>query len=68
MNDNIKRKSKQRTKLTKHFYKNGQIKCDYDKISENSAECAAEILETKKNYIFNKTGKLTDSHTTPKTY
>ena len=68
MNDNIKRKLKQRTKLTKYFYKNGKIKCDYDKILEKSAECTAEILEAKKNYIFNVTSKLADSHTASKTY
>ena len=68
MNDNIKRKLKQRTKLIKYFYKNGQMKCDYDKILEKSAECTAEILEAKKNYIFNVTSKLADSHTASKTY
>ena len=36
MNDNIKRKLKQRTKLIKYFYKNGQMKCDYYKILEKS--------------------------------
>ena len=49
MNDNIKRKLKQRTKLIKYFYKNGQMKCDYDKILEKSAECTTEIFEAKKN-------------------
>ena len=68
MNDNIKRKLKQRTKLIKYFYKNGQMKCDYDKILEKSAECTAEIFETTKNYILNMTSKLADSHTSPKTY
>ena len=43
MNDNIKRKLKQRTKLIKYFCKNGQLKCDYNKI------CTTEIFETKKN-------------------
>ena len=54
--------------MTKHFYKIGQIKCDYDKILEKSAECTAEILEPKKNYILNMTSKLADSHTGPKIY
>ena len=48
MNDNIKRKLKQRTKLAKYFYKNSQIKCDYDKILEKSAECTVDLLEAKK--------------------
>ena len=68
MNDNIKRKLKQRTKLIKYFYKNGQMKCGYDKILEKSAECSAEMFETKKNYILNMTSKLADSHAAPKTY
>ena len=68
MNDNIKRKLKQRTRLTKYFYKNGQIKCDYDEILEKSAECTAQILEFKKNYILNMTSKLADSYAAPKTY
>ena len=54
--------------MEKYFYKNCQIKCDYDKILEKSAECTAEILETKKNYILNMISKLADSHTAPKTY
>ena len=44
------------------------MKCDHDKILEKSAECTAEIFETKKNYILNMTSKLPDSHTAPKTY
>ena len=54
--------------MTKYFYKNGLIKCDYDKILEKSAECTAEILQAKRNYILNMTSKLADSHTVPKTY
>ena len=60
MNDNRKRKLKQRTKLIKYFYKNDQIKCD--------CECSMEIFETKENHILNMTSKLADSHTAPKTY
>ena len=68
MNDNIKRKLKQRTKLIKYFYKNSQIKCDYDKILEKCEECTTDIFETKKRCILNMTSKLEDSHTAPKTY
>ena len=50
MNHNVKRKLNQRTNLTKHFYQNGQIKCDHDKILKKSAEYTGEILEAKKNY------------------
>ena len=68
MNNNIKRKLKQRTKLIKYFYKNDQMKCDYYKISKKFEECTAEILETKKNCILNMTCKFADSNTAPKTY
>ena len=68
MNDSIKRKLKQRTKLTIYFYKNDQLKWGCDKILEKSAECTTEILEAKKNYILNTTSELADSHTAPKTY
>ena len=68
MNDNMKIKLKQRTELIKYFYKNGQMKCDYDKIFKKSAECTPEILKTKKNYILNMTSKRADSHTAAKTY
>ena len=54
--------------MTKHFYKNGQINRVYDKILEKSAECTAEILEAKRNYILNMISKLADSHTAPKNY
>ena len=68
MNDNLKRKLKQRTKLIKYFYKNRQMKFDYDKILEKSTEFTAENFETKKKCIFNMTSKLADSQTTPETY
>ena len=58
MNENIKRKLKQRTKLIKYFYKNDQIRCDFNKILDKSAECTTEIFDTKKNYILNMTSKL----------
>ena len=40
MNDNIKRKLKQRTKFIKYFSNDniGQMKCGYDKILEKSAD------------------------------
>ena len=48
MNDNIKRKLKQGTKLIKYFYKNGQMKCDYDKILEKSAELPQKFLRLRR--------------------
>ena len=45
VNDILKRKLKQRTKLIKYFYKNRQMKFDYDKILEKSTEFTAENFE-----------------------
>ena len=67
MNFNIKCRLKQKIKLANYFYKNGQIKCDDDKILQKSVECTGEMLEAKKNYNLNITSKLADSHTAPKT-
>ena len=68
MTDNIKKSLKERCKLTKFFYKNGQRKIDHDKVLEKSEECTKQILEAKKNYILKMTIKLADSNTSPKTY
>ena len=64
---NIKKSLKDRCKLTKIFYKNGQRKTDHDKVLEKSTECTKEILEAKKNYILKMTKKLADSNTSSKT-
>ena len=59
---------KERCKLTKIFYKNGQKTTDRDKVLLKSAECTQEILEAKKTYIFTMSKKLEDSKTAPKAY
>ena len=68
MTGNIKKYLKERCKLTKFFYKNGERKIDHDKVLEKSEECTKQILEAKKNYILKMTEKLADSNTSPKTY
>ena len=68
MTDSIKKSLKERCKLTKIFYKNGQRKTDHDKVLEKSEECTKQILEAKKNYILKMTKKLADSNTSPKAY
>ena len=65
---NIKKSLKQRSKLTKIFYKNGQKNSDYIKVLEKSEECTSLISEAKKNYILKMTSKLEDSNTASKTY
>ena len=68
MNDNFKKSLKEKSKLTKIFYKNGQGKTDHEKIVEKATECSNEILEAKTNYIIKMSKKLEDSHTAPKAY
>ena len=66
MTDIIKKSLKERCKLTKFFYKNGQRKVDHDKVLEKSEECTKQILEAKKNYILKMTKKLANSNTSSK--
>ena len=68
MTNNIKKSLKERSKLTKKFYQNGQRKTDREKVLEKSTACANEILEAKKNYILQMSKKLEDSYTAPKGY
>ena len=68
MTDNIKKTLKQRSKLTKMFYKNGQRNSDHIKSLEKSEECTSLISEAKENYILKKTSKLEDPNTDSKLY
>ena len=68
MTDDIKKSLKQRSKLTKYFYKNGQRNSDHIKVLQKSEECTNLISEAKKNYILKMMSKLEDSNTAPKTY
>ena len=67
MTDNIKKSLKERSKLTKIFYKKGKRKTGREKVLEKATECTNEILEAKKNYI-KMSKKLEDSHAAPKAY
>ena len=68
INDNIKRPLKQRSKLTKIYYKNGLRKSDHIKVLEKPTECTKKIVKAKKNYILKMTTKLEHSNAAPKTY
>ena len=61
MTNNIKRSLKERSKLTKCYYKNRQKKRDYEKLLEKSSDCTKEILKAKNNYILKMTTKLPSS-------
>ena len=66
--NNTKRSLKERSKLTRCYYKNGQRKSDYEKLLEKFSDCTKEILEAKNNYILKMTTKLQDRKTAAKTY
>ena len=68
INDYIKSSLKQRSKLTKIFYKSGHRKSDHIKVLEKSTECTKKILEATNNYKLKMTTKLEHSTTAPKTY
>ena len=68
MANKTKSLSKERSKLTKYFYRNGQRESDRNKVLEKPAEYTREILEPKKQYILKMTNKLEDYFTAPKTY
>ena len=68
MTNKTKNFLKERSKLTKYFYRNGQRESDHCKVLEKSAECTREILEAKRQYILKTTSKLEDAFSTPKTY
>ena len=57
MTDKTKNILKERSKLTKLFYRNGQRKSDDDKVLEKPAECT-RILGAKKQYHLKMTRKL----------
>ena len=59
---------KERSKLTKCYYKNGQKKSDYEKLLEKSSDCNREILEAKNNYILKMTTTFQDPKTAAKMY
>ena len=48
MANKTKSLSKERSKLTKYFYRNGQSESDPNKLLEKLVECTREILEPKK--------------------
>ena len=64
----FKKPLKQRSKLTKIVYKNGQRNSDHIKSLEKSEECASLISEAKKNYVLKMTSKLEDPTAPSKSY
>ena len=48
MTDGVKTKLKERSKLTKKYYKNGNIKADFDNVIAESNECT-EVIWAQQN-------------------
>ena len=59
---------KERSKLTKCFYKNAQKREDKPKLEVKVAYCTEKIMKAKIDYTLRMTNKLNDPKTAPKTY
>ena len=68
MNDNIKRCLKERSKLTKFFYKNGQKREDKEKLEAEVVYYKEQIMKAKNDYTQRMTNKLNDPKAAPKTH
>ena len=68
MTDDVKTKLKERSKLTKKYYKNGNMESDFHKVIAKSNECTEAISAAKDKYIKQMCQKLNDPLTAPKTY
>ena len=69
MTDYIKSRLRERSKMTKKYYKYGQVKSYLDELQEKTDECTALILDAKEKYVRCMSNKLNDpSLTAPKTY
>ena len=68
MTNKTKNLLRERSKLTKYFYRNGQRESYRDKVLEKYAECTRGILEAKIQNIRKMTSKLEDAFSAPKPY
>lgn len=69
MKDITKTLLKERSKLTKYFYRNGRKDHDHNRIFKKWAECTRGVPEAKKkNFIIKKSNKLEGTNSSPKIY
>ena len=68
MTDDITKSLKERSKLEKSYYKNGQRKIDYNKLLEKSADCTKKITQAKNDYINKMTDIFQNPSIAPKTF
>ena len=65
MTDDVKTKLKERSKLTKKYYKNGNMKSDFDKVTGKSNKSRETISAVKDIYIQQICEKPNDPMTAP---
>ena len=68
MTDVIKSRLKERSYLTRAYYKYGQRKSDFEKLIVKTNECKEIISDAKAKYIIQLFEKLNDPITARKTY
>ena len=68
MTDYIKSRLRERSKMTKKYYKYGQVKSYFDQLQEKTDECTALILDAKEKDVRCMSKKLNNLLTAPKTY
>ena len=68
MTDIMKSKLKERSYLTKTYYKYRNRKSDFEKLFVKTNDCVAIILAAKDKYIIRIIEKLNDPIMTPKIY
>ena len=64
----IKSKLKERSKITKEFYRKGQDPTVFTELNKISSECSNLIINAKMGYIQKKSNVLNDKNTDPKVY
>ena len=64
----IKSKLKERSKITKEFYRKGQDPTVFTELNKISSECSNFIINAKMGYIQKKSNALNDKNTDPKVY
>ena len=68
MTDDVNTKLKEQSKLSKNYYKNGNMESDLGKVIAKSNECAEAISASKDTSIKQMCEKRNDPLTAPKTY
>ena len=59
---------RERSKMTKKYYKYGKMKSHLDELQEETNKCTALILDAKEKYVRCMNNKLNDPLAAPKSY